>query len=63
MAQLFHCDDCRAPTPNSHDIKTLDGSLVLRTIHRCDACQDRFCRELDFQSEGETILERDMICP
>ena len=63
MAQLFSCDDCGKPTPNSRDITSVDGSCVLRTVHRCDACQDRFDQELDFQCEGETIQEPDMICP
>lgn len=59
---MFECCDCGKPTDNSRDVNGLDGNPLF-TVHRCDACQDLLDREYDFQCEGETILERDMICP
>ncbi|MBR2047111.1 MAG: hypothetical protein IJ960_00795 [Oscillospiraceae bacterium] len=53
MSEMYKCQDCGKETPNSHDIRSVDGSRVILTVHRCDACQRRFDLELDFQSEGE----------
>lgn len=59
---MYKCTDCHCDTPNKKDLHRLDGSFLC-SIHRCDACQKRFELELDFQSEGETIMETELICP
>lgn len=60
--EMYICNRCGCDTPNSDDIFGVDGKLIL-TYHKCDACKNRFALEFDFQSQGETISERELICP
>lgn len=62
MAEFFICGECGKPTTNSYDVKDLDGTPLF-TVHHCDACEERFRLEIDFQSEGETIEIDTLVCP
>lgn len=61
-AVTYACGRCGAPTPNREEIRDKNGVLLL-TTHRCDACDKRLDLEYEFQSEGETIQELELICP
>lgn len=63
MGEMFKCQDCGAETSNRFDIHNVEGTKVILTVHRCDACQKRFNLELEFQREGETFREQSLICP
>lgn len=63
----FKCDECGAPTDNdqSWDLETLytEGKPRRIEVHRCDKCEERFHRKIDWQSEGEAWNECTIICP
>lgn len=60
--EIFKCSRCGCDTTNKKDYYRDDGSLMF-TSHRCDACERRMDLEYDFQCEGETIDEFELICP
>lgn len=60
--ELYKCNRCGCDTPNSDDIRASDGRLIL-TYHKCDACKKRFRLEYDFQCQGETLRETELVCP
>lgn len=57
----YNCNRCGKPTDNDQSFKFHDGSTF--EIHRCDECQKQFDRELAWESKGETINEKKIICP
>lgn len=62
----YICTKCGAPTDNdqSFEVKPLCAMAPRRIeVHRCDKCDKRFHQELDWESEGETIYEKKLICP
>lgn len=54
----YICNICKGPTDDAHTI----GDLA-QVFHLCDACRDKIDREYDYQSAGETIQERTLVCP
>lgn len=61
IAKMYKCSRCGCDTPNSKDVY-IDQRYIF-TSHRCDGCEKRYDLEFDFQSQGETINETDLICP
>lgn len=63
----YKCQECGAPTDNDQSFTVpaniTGGEPCRYEVHRCDKCDDRFHRELDWESEGETIREKNVICP
>ena len=63
---MYTCRCCGSPTDNdqSFDIPARYGCRGGRIeVHRCDKCDKRFHQELEWESEGETIRENNVICP
>lgn len=58
---------CGAPTDNDQSFTVpsciTGGEPSRYEVHRCDKCDKRFHQELDWESEGETIQEKEIICP
>lgn len=54
----YVCDYCGKPTD---DVHTIGG--IEKEFHTCKACADKWSREYDYQSEGETTRERSIVCP
>lgn len=61
-AATYSCGLCGCETVNRMEHRSRTGDLMFVT-HTCDRCQKRISLEYDFQSEGETVLETDLICP
>ena len=62
MSQMYQCRCCGSPTPNSEDLGKLLGDTHY-IIHLCDDCNRRYELEYEFQRQGETISEPQIICP
>lgn len=58
----YKCQYCGAETDNDQSFKSIIGDYIFE-VHRCDKCQERWDRELAWESKGETIDERELICP
>ena len=61
-AAMYVCQRCNKETPNRREFRDGKGALMF-VSHICDACSARMDLEYDFQCEGETILETELICP
>lgn len=53
----YICGICGKPTDN----KNIISPTV--TLHTCDDCCARISREVEYQSGGERVRERTVICP
>lgn len=60
---MYKCDTCGRDTENSKDFFSHIDGKVLFTNHRCDDCEKRIEAEIDFQMQGETIRETELLCP
>lgn len=63
----FVCMKCGAPTDNDQSFTIsvhITGGVPNRyEVHRCDICDKRFHQELAWESKGETINEKKLVCP
>lgn len=62
----YKCDRCGAPTDNDQSFtsRAIPGLPSKRyEVHRCDACDKRWQQELDWEVEGETLREDELVCP
>lgn len=58
----YKCQNCGDETDNDQSLKSINADEIVE-IHRCDKCQERWDRELAWESKGETINESELICP
>lgn len=62
----YKCDRCGAPTDNDQSFtsRAFPGLPSKRyEVHRCDACDKRLDQELEWEAEGETLREDELVCP
>lgn len=63
----YICECCGAPTDNDQSFVVparITGAEPWRyEVHRCEKCDKRLSREVDWESEGKTINESNVICP
>ena len=60
----YICRICGEPTDND---QSFDVSVNLQVyhheVHRCDKCEKKLSQQMDWEIEGETIGEDEIICP
>lgn len=59
----YCCDICGKPTDNDQSFWSHVAPETRYEIHRCDECDKRLDKEMDWESEGETINEDELVCP
>lgn len=62
----YKCDWCGAPTDNDQSFTSMafpDLPSKRYEVHRCDACDKRLDQELEWEAEGETLREDELVCP